>query len=67
MHPVDTRVGVRSGHLLGRVRADSELAVDAFLIAAADVRGGAVIATVDPGDLSRLAGYATNVHVADIA
>jgi predicted nucleic acid-binding protein len=44
----------------------SEKAVDAFVVAAADVGGGAVIATVDKEDVEQLAGYATNVRVAMI-
>lgn len=67
VHPVDSRVGVRAGQLLGRVGADSELAVDAFLVADADLRGGALIATVDVSDLSLLASAAPGVSVADLA
>ncbi len=63
VHPVDTRVGVRAGQLLGKVGAGSELAVDAFLIAVADLAGGAVVATVDLNDLRRLAAYATKVSI----
>lgn len=66
VHPVDTRTGVRAGQLLGSIRAGSELAVDAFLIAVADLVGGAVVATVDPDDLRRLAAHATRVDVADL-
>jgi predicted nucleic acid-binding protein len=66
VHPVDSRVGVRAGQLLGRIRAGSEMAVDAFTIAAADLAGGAIVATVDPQDLQRLATHASNVMVADI-
>lgn len=66
VHPVDTRVGVRAGHLLGGVGAGSEMAVDAFTVAVADLAGGAIVATVDPGDLERLATHASNVLVADI-
>lgn len=66
VHPVDTRVGVRAGQLLGRVRAGSEMAVDAFTVAAADVLGGAIIASADPDDLERLAAQATRVRIADI-
>lgn len=54
VHTVDTRVGVRAGQLLGRVQARSALAVDAFLIAVADLAGGAVVATCDPDDLRQL-------------
>ena len=66
VHPVDTRVGVRAGQLLGRTRAGSELAVDAFVVAVADLAGGAVIATGDPRDMRRLAQHATGVTVADL-
>ncbi len=66
VHPVDTRAGVRAGQLLGAARADSEHAVDAFVVAVADLLGGAVIATVDPGDLELLASYANGVTVEDI-
>ena len=64
VHPVDSRVGVRAGQLLGAIRAGSDLAVDAFLVADADLRGGAVIATTDTDDLRRLASAANRVHVA---
>ncbi|HVS10468.1 MAG TPA: hypothetical protein VMS76_11385 [Planctomycetota bacterium] len=67
VHPVDTRVGVRAGRLLGRVGAGSEMAVDAFTVAVADLAGGAVVATVDTGDLERLAAHASGVTVVDIA
>lgn len=66
VHPVDTRVGVKAGQLLGRVRAGSEMAVDAFTVAVADLAGGAIIATTDSRDLKRLATYATRVVIADI-
>lgn len=65
--PVDTRTGVRAGQLLGAVRAGSEMAIDAFVVASADLAGGAVVASVDVSDLSRLAAHATNVVVSDIA
>lgn len=58
VHAVDTRVGVRAGRLLGSVGAGSELAVDAFVVAVADLAGGAVVATGDVGDPSRLADHA---------
>jgi predicted nucleic acid-binding protein len=64
--PVDTRVGVKAGQLLGSIRAGSEMAVDAFTIAVADLAGGAIVATTDPSDLKRLAAYTTRVIVADI-
>ena len=67
VYPVDSRVGVRAGQLLGAVRAGSEQAVDAFVVAVADLAGGAVIATVDAADMNRLAGHASHVVTADIA
>lgn len=66
VHAVDTRVGVRAGQLLGTIGAGSEMAVDAFLIADADLRGGAIVATCDPDDLDRLASVAASVRVADL-
>ena len=66
VHPVDTRVGVRAGQLLGVVGAGSDLAVDAFVVAVADLQGGAVVATVDPSDMRRLASHATSVEVANL-
>lgn len=66
VHPVDTRVGVRAGQLLGRLGAGSEVAVDAFTVAVADLAGGAVIATTDLTDLQRLASLASRVVVADV-
>jgi hypothetical protein len=64
VYPVDTRVAVRAGQLLGRVRAGSELAVDAFTVAVGDIAGGAVIASSDPKDMRRLARYCSNVAIA---
>ncbi len=66
VHPVDTRVGVRAGQLLGATRWGSEHAVDAFVVAVGDVAGGAVVATVDARDIDRLAAHASNVVTADI-
>lgn len=67
VYPVDTRTGVRAGYLLGRVGAGSELAVDAFVVAVADLEGGAIIASRDVSDMERLAAHATKVIVADLA
>lgn len=64
--PVDTRVGVRAGQLLGGISAGAELAVDAFVVAVADLEGGAIIASVDIADLERLAAGAAGISVADI-
>jgi predicted nucleic acid-binding protein len=66
VHPVDTRVGVRAGQLLGAVRAGSERAVDAFDVAVAEQGGGALVATVDARDLRRLAQYCDGVSIADL-
>lgn len=66
VYPVDTRVGVRAGHLLANIGAGSHKAVDAFVIAVADLSGGAVVATVDTADLDQLAAHASNVVIADI-
>ena len=66
VRPVDTLVGVRAGRLLGRIRAGSEMAVDAFTVAVADLNGGAIVATTDIRDLKRLAVHAARVVVADI-
>lgn len=63
---VDARVGVRAGELLGAAGAGSELAVDAFVVALADLAGDSVVATADVRDLERLAEHAANVVVADI-
>jgi predicted nucleic acid-binding protein len=64
--PVDTRVGVRAGQLLGRAAADSCLAVDAFTVAVADLARGAVVATTDVDDLRRLSAFAARVTIADV-
>jgi predicted nucleic acid-binding protein len=66
VYPVDTRVGVRAGQLLGAARRGSVLVVDAFLVAVADLAGGGLIATVDVDDLEHLAGHADNVRIVSI-
>lgn len=66
VHPVDTRVGVRAGRLLGSAGLGSEQAIDAFVVAVADLLGGAVVATVDERDLGRLALHAANVQIETI-
>lgn len=58
VHPVDRSVGVRAGRYLGALGAGSELAVDAFVVALADLAGGALIVTADPSDLRRLCAHA---------
>jgi predicted nucleic acid-binding protein len=66
VHPVDTRTGVRAGQLLGAARRGSDVAVDAFVVAVADLAGGAVIATVDVADMNALAVHAKDVKVVSI-
>jgi predicted nucleic acid-binding protein len=66
VHPVDTRVGVRAGQLLGASKRGSDLAVDAFVIAVADLAGGGLVATVDVDDLEVLASHAKDVRVVSI-
>ena len=66
VHPVDTRTGVRAGQLLGAARRRSDVAVDAFVVAVADLAGGAVIATVDMTDIGALANHAKDVKVVSI-
>jgi predicted nucleic acid-binding protein len=66
VHPVDTRTGVRAGQLLGAARRGSEVAVDAFVVAVADLAGGAIIATVDVADLNAVASHAKDVKVVSI-
>lgn len=61
-YPVDTRVGVRAGQLLGSIGVGSEQAIDAFVVAVADLAGGAVVATVDVDDLRPVAGQASKCH-----
>lgn len=63
---VDMPVAVRAGRLLGKARFASDHAIDAFVVAVADLEGGALIATVDTDDLEVLAEHATNVSVASI-
>jgi predicted nucleic acid-binding protein len=64
--PVDTRAGMRAGRLLGAARRGSEHAIDAFLVAVADLSGGAVVATVDVDDIELFAAHAKNVAVVSI-
>jgi len=66
VYPIDPNAGIRAGQLLGAAGAGSEHAVDAFLVAVADLEGGAVIATTDELDLRRLAAHASAVVIAAI-
>jgi hypothetical protein len=67
VYPVDARVGVRAGQLLGAARLGSGQAVDAFIVAVADLAGGALVASVDVADLNRLAAHASHVAIADMS
>ena len=66
VRPVDSRVGVRAGKLLGAARYGSEQAVDAFVVAVGDIEGGAIVATIDVDDMQRLAAHAHRVRVVSI-
>jgi predicted nucleic acid-binding protein len=66
VYPIDVRAGVRAGQLLGAARSGSELAIDAFVVAVGDLARGAVVASADVQDLSRLTAYAAHVVVAPI-
>jgi predicted nucleic acid-binding protein len=66
VYPIDSRVGVRAGQLLGAIAAASDKAVDAFVVAIGDLAGGAVVATTDAGDMRLLCAHASRVVVADI-
>ena len=52
------------GQLLGGAGFESDKAVDAFVVAVADLTGGAVVATVDNADVELLSAHATSVQVA---
>ena len=56
---------MRAGRLLGVTGAGSEKAIDAFIVAVADLQGGAVVATVDKTDLETMAAHPSNVLVED--
>lgn len=55
-----------AGHLLARVGAGSEMAIDALVVATAVRLGGGMIVTHDPSDLTALASGAPNVSVVAI-
>jgi hypothetical protein len=63
---VDAKVGIRAGQLMGAARMAAANAVGAFVVAAGDIEGGALIATVDINDIGRLARHCSRVRVADI-
>ncbi len=66
VRPVDTAVGVRAGQIMGAAKVGSEFAVDAFIVSAGDLAGGAVVATTDANDLERLAAHAEDVTIASL-
>jgi hypothetical protein len=49
-----------------RLRSGRDCGRALFVVAVADLSGGAVVATVDPRDITRLAVHANNVLTADI-
>jgi len=61
--PTGELIARRAGALLMSAGMDSAHAVDAFVVATAVVLGGAVVATGDPVDISRLARPHPNVKV----
>jgi len=65
VHPVDTRVGYGPDNCW-KDRGRFGLGVDAFLIAVADLTGGAVVATVDLRNLKQLAAYTNGVSIVDL-
>jgi predicted nucleic acid-binding protein len=60
------RIARIAGHLLSRIGAGSELAVDALVVATAIRLGGGLVVAHDPKDLSRLAAPHANVRIAPI-
>ena len=60
------RIARIAGHLLARAGRDSELAIDALVVATAVRLGGGLILTHDPGDLELLAAHHPNVRVVPI-
>lgn len=60
------RIARTAGHLLARIGAGSEMAVDAVVVATAVRLGGGLILTHDPSDLELLAAGHPNVRVASI-
>lgn len=63
---VDRAIGIRAGQLLQGAGFSSEQAVDAFLVATGDLAGGALIATVDVGDITALGQLCAMVDAAPI-
>ncbi len=57
------RIARIAGHLLARVEAGSESAIDALVVATAVRLGGGMVVTHDPEDLSALAANSRNVAI----
>ena len=57
------RIARIAGHLLARVDAGSEMAVDALVVATAVRLGGGMVVTHDPEDLLALAANCPNVAI----
>ncbi len=60
------RIARIAGHLLAVAGRDSELAIDALVVATAIRLGGGLILTHDPGDLALLAARHPNVRVVPV-
>lgn len=55
-----------AGHLLGRIGADSTMAIDALVVATAVRFGGGMVATHNPSDLRLLAAAHPSVTVLEV-
>ncbi len=60
------RIARMAGHLLARIDAGSEMAVNALVVATTVRLGGGMILTHDPKDLSALAANTPNVAIAQV-
>jgi predicted nucleic acid-binding protein len=60
------RIARISGHLLAAAGRDSELAIDALVVATAIRLGGGLVLTHDPGDLELLAADHPNVRIVPV-
>ncbi len=60
------RIARIAGHLLAALDADSDMAVDALVVATAIRLGGGVVVTHEPDDMTALAAAHANVKVARI-
>lgn len=60
------RIARIAGHLLSEAGRDSDLAIDALVVATAVRLGGGLVLTHDPGDLDLLAANHPNVRVVPV-